>query len=108
MEQPRLAYARIGHRGDDLAASGFGAFRRVLEGLHLGMTANEFRVASSGRTLQPRTQRAETGYLIHLDGFGHAFDPCRTNRLELEISLDKVPRRFAHHYRAGPRDRLHA
>src|SRR5262249_28058623 len=100
MEQARLAYARIGHRGDDLAASGLGGFRRVLERLHLGVAANEFRVASSGRALQPRAQRAETGYLKNLDGLGHAFNPCRTNRPELEISLDKFPRRFANHYRA--------
>src|SRR5262245_15175257 len=52
IEQERLAYAWIGYRCDDLAASGVGAFCRVLERLHLGVAANEFRVASSGRALQ--------------------------------------------------------
>jgi hypothetical protein len=66
MEQARPTCAWIGHRSDDLAVSGFGAFCRVLERLHLGVAANKLRVAPSSRALQPRTQRAEAGYLINL------------------------------------------
>jgi hypothetical protein len=79
----------------------------VPKSLHLPLATDKLCVAAARRTLQARAQRPQPNHLVNLDGLTNAFYFGWTNGLELEISLDQFTRRFAHHYRAGSRDRLH-
>ena len=63
-EQPRLADARLSHRGRDLPVSRPGLLGGVLERLHLALAPDELGQPAPGRTLQPRAQRPEAGHLV--------------------------------------------
>src|SRR5450755_3029269 len=91
-EQPRLAYARIRHRRDNLPMARCCAISSSLHRLNLAFAAHELGQTAAGRPLQARPQLPETRHLIQVDWFADAFDFGWTQRLDLEISLDEFPR----------------
>ena len=107
VEQARFAGACLRHRGDDLPAPGPRLLGRALERVHLGIPPHELRQSAAGRALQPRPQRPESCHLINADRLAQAFDPGRTQRLELEVSFHQFAGPLADRDRAGRCERLH-
>src|SRR5215469_15173872 len=107
IEQPRFAEPRLRNHRDHLSTSGFGGGQRALHLIQLRAAADEPRESATGRPLQPRPQRPQSGHLVNLDGLADSFDLGWTDRRKLEISLYQLASRFAHHYRAGSRNGLH-
>src|SRR5260370_28724631 len=81
---------------------------RTFQRLHLGLSTHELRQPASRRALQPGSKWSEAHHLINVDRLAHAFDPGRTQRLELKISFDEFARLLAYRDCPCSRERLQA
>ena len=88
--QAALAGTRRGDDADDLAVTGARLLQCGVEGLHVGVAADEARESARARDLEPRAQRAQSRHLVNVDRLADAFDPGRAERLEREIALDEA------------------
>ena len=106
-DEARLARARFSYRSDDLAVARARKLGRHEHCFHLAFAPDELCKAAPGCALQAGAQGTEPGHLVNIDQLGDAFYFGRTQRLELEISLDQFARLLTDRDRAGWRDGLH-
>src|SRR5262249_31316959 len=108
MEQARLAYARLRHRGDDLAVAGPGLFSRAAECRHLPLPSYEPRVTACSCQLQASPQRSQPGHFIETERFTDSLDLGRSERLKEEVALTQLSDLFGCGNRSDRRQRLHS
>src|SRR5439155_12045376 len=82
MEQSRLANTRVGHCGNDLAASRLDLLSRELECVHLAFAADELGKSARGRALKVSTQWSKSGHRKYFDRLTYPFYHRWAERLE--------------------------
>src|SRR5215469_7689115 len=74
--------------------------RSMLQGLHLALAAYELRVAVGRPALQTSAQRPQPGHFVDFQWLANSFNASGPERLECEVSLNKLVQRIANRDRA--------
>src|SRR5262249_4425675 len=90
IEEARLADARLAGDADDVAVSGSGAGKTILEDAQFALPANQLGEAEVGADFETRAHRAPAGDLEHLDGLTSATHRDSSQRLAADVPLDEA------------------
>src|SRR5262249_61723121 len=104
--EARLAYARLAHDGDDLAATRPGEGEGLVELIHFDLTPHEAGEPSRGGSVEARADDPRAKEIVDLHRRREPLDGNGTARAHLHIALGDLERSRREEDRARLRDRV--